>query len=240
MIAKDVMSDGVMSVAADATVLEAAKVLVNAEVSAMPVVDARGVMIGIVSEADLIDRGAARDSSEQTGLLHQFADDMASAGAFVRANARLVTDVMTRHVVSVEEDTTLGDIAELMLDNGIKCVPVRRGHSVVGMVSRIDLVRALISQRTAAATTPAPATALTEPTDDRLRRDVESAVRGRSWSLARRTDVVVQDGVAHLWGVVPSDMVLKAYSIAAENVPGVKSVQSHMHVVPPSPVRLGL
>ena len=158
----------------------------------------------------------------------------------MRANARLVTDVMTRHVVSVEEDTTLGDIAELMLDNGIKCVPVRRGHSVVGMVSRIDLVRALISQRAAAATTPAPATALTEPTDDRLRRDVESAVRGRSWSLARRTDVVVQDGVAHLWGVVPSDMVLKAYSIAAENVPGVKSVQSHMHVVPPSPVRLGL
>jgi CBS-domain-containing membrane protein len=240
MVAKDVMSDGVMSVAADATILEAAKVLVNAEVSAMPVVDSKGVMIGIVSEADLIDRGAARDSSEQTGLLHQFADDMASAGAFVRANARLVTDVMTRHVVSVEEDTTLGDIAELMLDRGVKRVPVRRGHSVVGMVSRIDLVRALISQRAAASATPTSAAALPERNDDKLRRDIESAVRGRSWSLARRSDVVVQDGIAHLWGVVPSDMVRQAYCVAAENVPGVKSVQSHMHVVPPSPVLLGL
>jgi osmotically-inducible protein OsmY len=126
-----------------------------------------------------------------------------------------------------------------MLDTGIKRVPVRRGQSVVGMVSRIDLVRAMISRREAVA--PAPSTAaLPMPVDDELRREVESAVRGRSWSLARRSDVVVQDGIAHLWGVVPSDLVRQAYCLAAEKVPGVKGVQSHMHVVPPSPVRLGL
>ena len=238
MRAKDVMSDSVMSISADATVYEAASLLVNAEVSAMPVVDEEGGMIGIVSEADLLDRGAADGSIHRNGLLKQLADQITSAGAFVHANSRHVTDVMTKPVVCVEEDTPLGDVARLMLDTGIKRVPVRRGSAVVGIVSRVDLVRALISQQSgnqASAVACFPMHA-----DDQLRRDVESAVHGRSWSLARRADVVVQDGIAHLWGVVPSDLVRQAYRIAAENVPGVKAVQSHMHVVTPSPVRLGL
>jgi len=246
MIARDVMSDSVMSVSADATVFEAAKVLVNAHVSAMPVVNNDGVMIGIVSEADLIERSGVGDAGWRGGLLGQVADDIASAGAYVRAKSRRVIDVMTKPVICVEEDTPLGEIARLMLNTGIKRVPVRRGRSVVGMVSRIDLVRALIAQRAVAAP-PLPAAApsappdeLTPLSDEKLRREIESAVRGRSWSLARRADVMVQDGVAHIWGVVPSDLVRQAYCIAAEKVPGVKVVQNHMHVVPPSPVRLGL
>ena len=237
MLARDVMSDGVMSVSADTTVFETAKLLVNAQVSALPVVDEAGDMIGIVSEADVIEHGAA--GSSPGGLLGQLAEDVAAAGTYVRAHSRRVTDIMTKPVICVDEDTPLSHVARLMLDTGIKRVPVRRGKAVVGMVSRIDLVRALISQR-ATAVAPRITSAFAEPADEALRRDVEDAVRGRSWSLARRTDVVVQDGVAHLWGIVPSDMVRQAYRIAAENVPGVKAVQSHMHVVAPSPVRLGL
>jgi CBS domain-containing protein len=240
VIARDVMSDAVMSVAADATVYEAATLLVNAQVSAMPVVDGNGTMLGIVSEADLLERSGAGDASKSSGLLGQLAADIASARSYVRAKSHRVVDVMTKPVICVEEDTPLNEIAQLMLDTGIKRVPVRRGHSVVGMVSRIDLVRALISQRADAVAQPTLAAALPEAADEKLRRDIESAVRGRSWSLARRADVVVKDGIAHLWGVVPSDIVLQAYCVAAENVPGVKSVESHMHVVPPSPMRLGL
>jgi CBS domain-containing protein len=239
MRAKDVMSDSVMSIAADATVFEAASLLVNAQVSAMPVVDEEGSMIGIVSEADLLDRGPTEGNLHyRAGLLKELADRITSAGAFVHANSRRVTDVMSKPVVCVEEDTPLGDIARLMLDTGIKRVPVRRGSVVAGIVSRVDLVRALIShqsgnQASAVACLPMHA-------DDQLRRDIEGAVRGRTWSLAKRADVVVQDGVAHLWGVVPSDLVRQAYRIAAENVPGVRAVQSHMHVVPPAPMRLAL
>jgi CBS domain-containing protein len=238
MRAKDVMSDGVMSVSADATVFEAASLLVNAEVSAMPVIDEDGAMIGIVREAELLDRGAADGSIHRNGLLKQLADQITSAGAFVHANSQHVTDVMTKPVVCVEEDTPLCDVTQLMLDTGIKRVPVRRGATVVGIVSRVDLVRALISHQSGNQTSEAASFPM--HADDQLRRDVESAVRGRTWSLARQADVVVQDGVAHLWGVVPSDLVRQAYRIAAENVPGVKAVQSHMHVVPPPAVRLGL
>jgi CBS domain-containing protein len=239
MRAKDVMSDGVMSISADATVFEAASLLVNAQVSAMPVVDEAGSMIGIVSEADLLDSGATDGNPHyRDGLLKELADQITSAGAFVHANSRHVTDVMTKPVVCVEEETPLCDVARLMLDTGIKRVPVRRGTAVVGIVSRVDLVRALISHQTGNQTSEVACFPM--HADDQLRRDVESAVRGRSWSLAQRADVVVQDGVAHLWGVVPSNLVRQAYRIAAENVPGVKAVQSHMHVVPPPPMRLGL
>ena len=195
-------------------------------------------MIGIVSEGDLLDRGAADGSIHQNGLLKQLADQIASAAAFVRANSQHVTDVMTKPVVCVEEDTPLSDVARLMLDTAIKRVPVRRGRAVVGVVSRIDLVRAMISRQSA--NQASPAACFPMHADDQIRRDIEAAVRGRSWSLAQRSDVVVQDGVAHLWGVAPSDLVRQAYRIAAGNVPGVKAVQSHMHVVPPSPVRLGV
>jgi CBS domain-containing protein len=240
MRAKDVMSDGVMSVAADATVFEAASLLVNARVSAMPVIDEEGSMIGIVSEADLLDRGSNEGNPHyRAGLLSELADRIGSAGAFVRANSRRVTDVMTKPVICVEEDTPLGDVARLMLDTGIKRVPVRHGRSVVGIVSRRDLARAMILQCAAAASTPSAETS-PKSTDEQLRREIEDAVCGRSWSLAKRADVVVQDGVAHLWGMVPSDLVRQAYCIAAEKVPGVKAVESHMHVVLPSPVRLGL
>ena len=195
-------------------------------------------MIGIVSEADLLDRGAADSPIYRNGLLKQLADQITSAGAYVHANSQHVTEVMTKPVVCVEEDTPLCDVAQLMLDTGIKRVPVRRGSAVIGIVSRIDLVRALISRRSA--NQASSATCFPMHADNQLRRDIENAVCGRSWSLAKRADVVVQDGIAHLWGVVPSDLVRKAYCIAAENVPGVKAVESHMHVVPPSPVRLGL
>ena len=57
---------------------------------------------------------------------------------------------------------------------------------------------------------------------------------------AQQVDVVVSHGVAHLWGIAPSDLVRKAYEVAAENVPGVKSVRMHMHIEPPTGVRIGL
>lgn len=238
MHARDVMSSGVISVSADTPLFDAAKTLVNGQVGAMPVVDSQGVMVGIVSEADLIERGGTGADAGRMGLVRQLTDGAASADSFVHANARRVADVMTREVICVEENTPVGEIAQLMLDKRVKHVPVRRRGAAIGMVSRVDLVRALISQHADAETKSSSTPGW--PADDQLRGDIENAVHGRSWSLAKRADVVVRDGVAHIWGVVPSDVVRRAYCVAAENVPGVKAVQSHMQVVPPSPIRLGL
>jgi CBS domain-containing protein len=217
MLAKDVMSDGVLSVGADATVLEAAELLVNCAVSAMPVVDETGTMIGIVSEADLM--GEAED--------------------YVAARAgrpsRKVVEVMTRDVITASEDTPIAQLAWKMKTGNIKRVPILKNGRVVGIVSRVDILRGLISLgRKDENGRPA------FPRDEELRREVYAACQGRSWSQAKQVDVVVNRGVAHLWGVAPTDLVRQAYRAAAENVPGIKTVEVHMHIVPPPATRIGL
>lgn len=214
--AKDVMSDGVLSVSADATVLEAAKLLINCRVSAMPVVDEDGTLAGIVSEADVI--GDTQDYVGANG-----------------AEPRRVAEVMTRDVVTAPEEASLDQLAGLMKTRNIKRIPILKDGAVVGIVSRVDVLRGLISL-----SGDDDVVAATLRRDKDLRRKVYAACHGRSWSQARQVDVVVSGGIAHLWGVAPTDLVRKAYRAAAENVPGVEGVQVHMHVVAPPAVRLGL
>lgn len=217
MQAKDVMSDGVLSVSTDASVLEAARLLVNCRVSAMPVVGESGTMTGIVSEADLM--GDAED--------------------YVAANGgrptRKVVDVMTHDVVTASEDTPIAEIARLMKARNIKRIPILRAGRVVGIVSRVDILRGLISL-SGDRDEVHPA----YRRDEELRREIYAACRGRSWSQAKQMDVVVNGGVVHLWGVAPTDLVRQAYRAAAENVPGVKTVEVHMHIAPPPATRVGL
>jgi CBS domain-containing protein len=215
--AKDVMSEGVLSVGTDASVLEAAKLLINCRVSAMPVVDEAGIMAGIVSEADLM--GDAEDYR----------------AAYAGHPTRKVAEVMTRQVATASEDTPIAALAELMKARNIKRLPILKNGAVVGIVSRVDVLRGLISlSRGDGESRP------TFHRDEELRREVYAACQGRSWSLAKQMDVVVNGGVAHLWGVAPTDLVRKAYRAAAENVPGVKTVEVHMHIVPPPATQVGL
>ena len=230
MRAKDVMSDGVTSISATATVYEAAKLLVNTRVSAMPVLDASGAMIGIVSEADVIKEGTRPADPATDGLQRGLADENVAAAPHAQTLIRRVSEIMSRDVVTADENTSLSDIAGLMLKHRVKRVPILRDRKVVGVVSRVDLLQALLSREPASsASRSGPAAA--SPSDEALRAAVVAAVSGKSWSLARRADVVAKDGVVHLWGVVPSHAVLDTYGAAAGKVAGVKSVQVHMHVM---------
>ena len=230
MRAKDVMSNGITSLAHDATVEEAIELLVNTGVSAMPVLDKDGLMIGIVSEADLIRR------ADPEAWQRELADDDATAGGATAAPAndhsRPVTEVMTKAVITVDENLPLTEVAKLMSVQRVKRLPVTRGKSVVGVVSQVDLLKALLSRRPVTTVFAAKAEPTPLSAGGLLHGAVTAAVSGHSWSVARRGDVVVNDGVAHLWGVVPSTAVLEAYRAAAAGVPGIKSVQVHMHVLP--------
>jgi CBS domain-containing protein len=214
------MSEGVMSVNAGASVLEAARLLVNAGVSAMPVIDNQGVMIGILSEADLIKHTGGMAPTE-------LSDVTEAAKALDEARARRVAEVMTRDVVTATEDTTLRDVADLLLKHRIKRVPIVRGGLVVGIVSRVDLLRALISLGLDAYT-HAPEGVRT--VDDQLRSAVVTVLAEHNWSQVPRADVVISHGVVHLWGVVTNDAMRSTFVEAVRSVPGVKSVENHMHV----------
>jgi len=223
MRAKDVMSSPVKTIGAGATVRDAARLLINTRVSALPVVDQRNAMTGIVSEVDLI-RRVVGESNDPTQL-HAHLGDPDSQEVL----SLTVADIMTRDVITATEETSLEDVATLMLEHQTKRIPIVRGADVVGIVSRIDLVKAMLSHATpAAAAAPVP-----QPRDDEsLRMQVATAIQKLRIPLGGSFDVVVRHGIAHLWGQVGNVEEDKACQMMAGKVAGITDVISHMQVLP--------
>lgn len=224
MQAKDVMTMAVATIAADATVQDAAKVMVERRVSGLPVVDAHGRVAGMLSEGDLPRRtelGTDRQSSWWLQLL-SLADENAAAD-FVKTHATRVADVMTRPVISVGETEPLEILALLLEKHRIKRVPVLREGRLVGVVSRADLVR-----RLAMAQPSKPAT----DSDCALRKNVLQAFEGAGADTTY-VGVTVSSGVVHLWGVVTSQVEKQALRVAAENVADARSVEDQISVIAP-------
>ena len=127
------MSQPVITVAPGAAIKDAARLLVEHQISALPVLDADGELVGIVSEADLLPLETRPDPRSQATPLRP------SAGS----TAQTVAEVMTHHVLVVEADSEVSQAARIMLEAGVKRVPVVRGRRVIGIVSRRDLVRVI-------------------------------------------------------------------------------------------------
>jgi CBS domain-containing protein len=141
----EVMSTTVITVPAEATIVEAAKVMLEHGVSGVPVVDNEGHLVGIVTEGDLFRRceiGTAPDPSMQS---RGPPSNPGTFRRFVKSHGRQVRDIMTRDIVRVFEDTPLARVAELLDMKQIKRMPVMRDGKIVGIVSRADLLRALVS-----------------------------------------------------------------------------------------------
>lgn len=231
MRAKNVMHEGVLSILADATVFEAAELLVSARVSAMPVVNEQDEIVGIVSEADLIHRAEIGTTPRKNWLQRLLSDDSSKARDYIHSHALHVSDVMSKEVVTVDADAELSEVVEKMLEHKIKRLPVVLDDRVVGIISRADLLQALMSRE--------PRAPAEQRSDEQIRRDVTSAISKQAWSSAWPTNVVVSSGVVHLWGFVQSEATRKAYRVAAENVPGVRKVKNHIRSVPAS-VNMGV
>src|ERR1700751_1147786 len=143
MRAADVMTSDVITVGEDASVQEAAKLMAEHGISAVPVVDREGRMVGMGSEGDLLHRAETGTERRRSWWLKIVASTNQLAGEYVKSHSGSVKDIVTRDVISVTEETTVADIAILLETNHIKRVPVLRDGRLVGIVSRANLVRAL-------------------------------------------------------------------------------------------------
>lgn len=226
MRARDVMTGSVICINVKESVFDAAELLLGAGVSAVPVVNDKGAVVGIVSEADLIRRAEIETAPRKSWLARLMDSEVSAAHDFIAAHARRVSDVMTREVVTANEDTTLRELVELMERRSVKRIPIVRDEVVVGVVSRADLLRALLSRE--------PDNPMLQPTDKALRQAVVEALEKKPWTSKWPTNVFANDGVVHLWGFVEGEEVRKAYRVAAENVPGVRRVKNHLRALPPS------
>lgn len=227
MNASDVMVSNVITVGPDACVQEVAGILLENRISAVPVVNDRKEILGIVSEGDLMRRVEAGTERRRSWWLGLFASNEILASEFSRSHARRVTDVMTQPVVTVTPDTPLSEVATMLETHGIKRVPVVRDGKVVGIVSRANLLQALATAGKAVG----PAAAVDDAT---LRAAIMAALKTKIWTRPALLNVIVQDGTVDLWGMVDSLEEKKAVRIAAEVVPGVRAVNDNLMVQPAS------
>ena len=222
MQAKDVMTTLVATIGHDATVRQAAKLMLKRGVSALPVLDQKGQLVGIISEGDLVRRAELGTDQARSWWLQLMSGEGAAAD-YVKTHSTRVRDVMTHPVISVTETTPLEKIALLFEKHRIKRVPVIRPGQAVGIVSRADLVRRLAI---------APPAKFSSLIDDRaLKRKVLKRVR-ESGVDATYVNLTVSDGALHLWGGVLSDAEREALRVAADGVPGLRKVEDHTFVMP--------
>jgi CBS domain-containing protein len=220
MKASDIMTIGAITVRPDSTVAHAARVMIERRISGLPVVNASGKIVGIVSEQDLLRReelGTAGASwlyfwLDTDGLAHQYA----------REFGRKVEDVMNRNVVSVGPDASLGEIVELMEAHQIKRVPVVRDGDVVGIVSRANLLSALVRVMGEA---PQPVVS-----DLKIRKSIMDEIAGKEWAPGDTVDILVHNGVVTLNGAVEAEQVRDAVRVAAENAPGTVRVWDNIRI----------
>jgi len=219
MKAKDVMVRDVVTAAPEMSVARAIELLSENDVSALPVVDEDGAVVGVISEADLIPR-AEGDPEWRPWWLEAVTPATTLAAEFAKIHGRRVDEVMSTHVVSAEEETSIAEIAALLEKHRIKRVPIIHDGRLVGIVSRSNLIQAM-------AAAPAPAAAPRE-SDRGIRLELLSQLGKQKWTDFGSRNVIVTDGVVHLWGLVGSPEERKALLALAENVPGVARVSDEM------------
>src|ERR1700746_255137 len=225
MRAADVMTSEVITVDENASVQEAAKLMAAHGISAVPVVDRERRMVGIVAEGDLLHRAETGTERRRSWWLEMMSSTNQLAGEYIKSHSGRVSDVMTRDVLSVTEETPVADIAVLLETNRIKRVPVLRDGKLVGIISRANLVRALAMTISAAADGA--------EADDRVIRDkLLAELKAQKWAEVSPANVTVKDGVVHLWSSYLSEQEKRALVVAAENTPGVRRVEDHMRPVP--------
>ena len=223
MKASDIMGTNVVTIGASATIHDVAKLLFDKHISAVPVVSEKGELLGIVSEGDLLRRAEVGTEKRRSWWLQALMSKDALADEFVKSHADKVTDVMTYNVITAEPDATLGEIATLLEKNGIKRVPIVKAGKVVGIVSRANIIQALAS----IAKRGLPEV---KADDADVRERILAQFKAQPWTKPLMVNVVVNDGIVDLWGVVDSQAEKRAVRVATETIPGVRLVNDNLQM----------
>lgn len=198
---RDIMSRPVYTVEATDTVEYAAALLADRKITAAPVVAAGDRLVGMVSEGDLLRHRVPHDPVTHAGVDISRVEDR---------RPRLVRDVMSAPVVTVRAEADLADVAELLLNQDVRSVPVLDDGQVVGIVSRRDILRTVVRS------------------DDVLAFQAQHRLDEYAGDT-RRWSVTVTDGVASIDGDFVDEPERAMVTILARTVPGVSAVRVAEH-----------
>jgi CBS domain-containing protein len=219
MKARDVMVSPVVTVKPRTSIGELARTLLEHHISAVPVVDERGKLVGIIGEGDLMRRAETGTERRRPWWLLMMTGEETLASDYIKAHGRKVEDLMVRDVITAGPDDPLDRIATLMEQNSIKRVPIVRDGQLVGIVSRANLVQAVAAKQVG----------LEIPAADASIRDrLLAHLKAQPWAHTALLNVTVNGGVVDLWGMTASDVERKAIRVAAESTTGVRALNDHM------------
>lgn len=222
----DTMSGSVITVTPDRTIADAAELMLRHRISGLPVVDASGALIGIITEGDLLRRAETGTARRRARWLELLTGAGRLAQDYAAAHARRVAEVMTTDVVTILPEEPLENAVHLMERRRIKRLPVVEGGRLVGIVSRADLVRALL--RLLPKTKPSKT-----PGDDEIRQSIMEEIDRQRWAPRAMLAVDVKDGVVELSGCITDERERTALCVLVENVPGVVAVRDHLTWIDP-------
>jgi len=220
MHARHVMTTKLITIGETATVQEAARLMSEKDVSALPVVDEQGRFVGLLSEADLLHRQEIGTQLVRPWWLEAVTPASTLAAEFLQAHGTEVRELMSTKVVSAAPSAPLSEIAALMERHRVKRIPIVEDGRLVGVVSRANLVQALASVSSPVAKTVEQ--------DRVIRTELLSRLAEQRWTDFGDRNVTVSDGVVHLWGLVGSPAERGALVALAAEVPGVKRVADEM------------
>lgn len=227
MQARDVMTTAVVTIEAEAPITEAIRLMLHNRISGLPVVNAAGTLVGVVTEGDFLRRTETGTEVQRPNWLEFLLGPGRLAADYVRSHGRKVAEIMTTEVVTVDEETEVAEIVRLMERRRIKRVPVLRDGKVVGIVSRANLLRALAGIM--ADVPPVLAS------DKAVRERILAELKAQKWAPRANLDITVRNGVVELWGTILDERERPAIRVIAENVPGVKAVEDHLYWIGPFP-----
>ncbi len=218
--ARDIMSQPALAIGPGTSLGQAITLMTQHRISGVPVVDAEGRPIGMLTEGDLLRRVETGTLGDKPGWLACVFRPGALADDYVHTHGRRVLEIMTTDVITVDEDAPLSQVAALMRKHRVKRLPVVRGNRLVGVVSRSDLVARVGAALAAAAPDRVE--------DAAIRQSILAAMEREPWSPGRLADVAVRHGVVRLGGCVFDSHARQALEVLAENTPGVQQVENNL------------
>jgi len=227
MKAVDIMTPRVITIHDDAPVAEAARLMLQDDISGLPVVDHSGKLVGIVTEGDFLRRVEAGTEIHRPHWLELMMEPGALATEYVHAHGRHVSDIMTRNVITVGENADLEGIVLLMEQLRVKRVVVTRDGQPTGMISRSNLLQALAKL--------GPELGETLASDAAIRNQILAEMCALVWMPSASVNPVVRSGVVDLHGFVFDERERGALKVLAENIPGVTAVRDQLVLVQPCP-----
>ena len=221
MNAADIMTPDVIVAHPDTTLEALVDLMLDHRISGLPIVD-DGIIVGIVSESDLLRRAETGTEKRRSHLLELLSSTSAASADYVRTHGRKAGEIMSTDLITVTPDTPIAEIADILESRRIKRVPVVVEGRVLGIVTRANIMKTLAVRLHSQ---PPPVN-----TDDRsIRWALWDEFQRHKWALkVAQFDVSVRDGVVHLWGIVRGEDHRRALVVAAENTPGVKAVEDHL------------